>query len=94
MDDASLELTIEMADLKELARINPVAWAQLLHIVDNRQNAEIITDLEAHIDKAHDAARVICPHHAEGCPTLAEHRLVTKAELDAKNGRAAETAVQ
>ena len=53
MDDASLELTIQMDDLKELARINPVAWEQLLHIVDNRQNAERITELEAHLEEAH-----------------------------------------
>ncbi len=53
MDDVSEELTIELADLHELARINPTAWEQLLHIVDNRQNAEKIADLEAHLAKAH-----------------------------------------
>lgn len=46
MEDPSLELTIQMGDLEELARINPVAWEQLLHIVDNRQNAERIAELE------------------------------------------------
>ena len=41
------ELSIEMCDLEELARINPVAWEQLVHIVDNRQNLERIDELEA-----------------------------------------------
>ena len=53
MDDPSLELTISMGDLEELARVNPVAWEQLLHIVDNRQNKERIAELEAHLDHAH-----------------------------------------
>ena len=57
MEDASLELTIQMVDLEELARINPVAWEQLLHIVDNRQNAERIADLEAHLAQAHEVAK-------------------------------------
>ena len=30
------EVNIELEDLKELARINPLAWEQLLHIADNR----------------------------------------------------------
>ena len=42
-----LELSIEMCDLEELARINPVAWEQLVHIVDNRQNLERIAELES-----------------------------------------------
>ena len=46
MEDPSLELTISMGDLQELARINPTAWEQLLHIVDNRQNKERIEQLE------------------------------------------------
>ena len=57
MDDASLELTIQMDDLKELARINPVAWEQLLHVVDNRQNAERIADLEEHLARAHEVVQ-------------------------------------
>ena len=57
MDDASLELTIQMVDLTELARINPVAWEQLLHIVDNRENAERIADLEEHLAKAHEVVQ-------------------------------------
>ena len=57
MDDATLELTIQMDDLKELARINPVAWEQLLHIVDNRKNAERIADLEEHLAKAHEVVQ-------------------------------------
>ena len=67
------QVEIELEDLKELARINPVAWEQLLHIVDNRQNAERIADLEAHLAKAHETVQ-------------SEHRVVTKAELDSKNG--------
>jgi len=73
MDDASLELTIQMDDLKELARINPVAWEQLLHVVDNRQNAERIADLEERLAKANEVVQD-------------EHRVVTKAELDNRNG--------
>tara|TARA_Y100000310_G_scaffold115389_1_gene113930 strand:- start:1559 stop:1798 length:240 start_codon:yes stop_codon:yes gene_type:complete len=73
MDDASLELTIQMGDLEELARINPVAWEQLLHIVDNRQNAERIAELEEHLAQAHGAV-------------VEKHRLITKAELDNQNG--------
>ena len=40
------QANIEIADLQELARINPLAWEQLLHISDNRQNAERISELE------------------------------------------------
>jgi endonuclease IV len=46
-------VSIELEDLKELARINPLAWEQLVHIADNRRNAERIKDLEAHLDTAH-----------------------------------------
>ena len=46
MDDLSLGQDIQMGDLEELARINPVAWEQLLHIVDNRQNEKRIDGLE------------------------------------------------
>ena len=53
MDNPSEELTIELVDLQELARINPMAWEQLLHIVDNRQNAARITELESHLETAH-----------------------------------------
>tara|TARA_Y100000310_G_scaffold41523_1_gene38837 strand:- start:1384 stop:1605 length:222 start_codon:yes stop_codon:yes gene_type:complete len=52
MDDSLPELTIEVVDLQELARMNPLAWEQLLHIVDNRRHQERITDLEAHLDTA------------------------------------------
>ena len=79
------QIDIELEDLHELARINPVAWEQLLHIADNRQNQARIEDLEEHLAQAHETVKVVCPHHGEtGCPTLAEHRVVTKAELDAK----------
>ena len=67
------EVNIEIEDLEELAKINPVAWEQLLHIVDNRQNAERIAALEAHLAKAHETVQ-------------SEHRVVTKAELDRQNG--------
>ena len=77
MEDPSLELTIQMSDLEELARINPVAWEQLLHIVDNRQNAERIAELEEHLAQAHEKV-------------IEKHQLITKAELDAKD---CETAV-
>ena len=53
MDDASLELTIQMEDLEALARVNPVAWEQLMHIVDNRKNAERIANLEERLTQAH-----------------------------------------
>ena len=53
---ATEQVNIELEDLRELARINPVAWEQLLHIVDNRQNNERIADLEAHLEKAHEVA--------------------------------------
>ena len=45
VDDA-VQINIELEDLHELARINPLAWEQLLHISDNRQNAERISELE------------------------------------------------
>jgi len=71
-----LGINIEVEDLKELARINPVAWEQLLHIVDNREKDARIAELEDHLAHAHDSI-------------LIEDRVVTKAELDrieAKNG--------
>ena len=46
MDNASLELIIQVLDLQELAKINPLAWEQLLHIADNRRNAEQIEGLK------------------------------------------------
>ena len=45
------QVNIEIEDLKELARINPLAWEQLLHIVDNRRNAELITELEGRFNE-------------------------------------------
>mgnify|MGYP005825179341 FL=1 len=74
--DQPLGINIEVEDLKELARINPVAWEQLLHIVDNREKDARIAELEDHLAYAHDSI-------------LIEDRVVTKAELDrieAKNG--------
>jgi hypothetical protein len=56
MDSDPLELTIQMVDLRELERINPLAWEQLVHIVDNRQNAERIRELEEHLAQAHETA--------------------------------------
>ena len=40
------EVDIELEDLQELARVSPLAWEQLLHIVDNRRNAEQIEELK------------------------------------------------
>ena len=57
MREESLELTIQMVDLEELARINPLAWEQLMHIVDNRQNGERIKELEEHLEQAHKYAQ-------------------------------------
>ena len=57
MDDTSLELTIQVVDLHELAKINPLAWEQLMHIVDNRLHLERIADLEAHLETAHDVVQ-------------------------------------
>ena len=36
LDESEIRLIIEMVDLHELARINPLAWEQLLHIADSR----------------------------------------------------------
>ena len=36
LEEAVPQITIEMVDLQELARINPLAWEQLLHIADSR----------------------------------------------------------
>ena len=33
--DTEPQINIELSDLEELARINPMAWEQLLHIADN-----------------------------------------------------------
>ncbi len=74
------QINIELEDLKELASINPVAWEQLLHIADNRINAAKIADLEAHLEQAHKYGA------ARAQASLPEHRLITKAELDSKNG--------
>ena len=38
-------VNIELEDLKELARINPLAWEQLVHIADNRKSNKMIKDL-------------------------------------------------
>jgi len=57
MDNPALELIIELIDLQELAKINPLAWEQLMHIVDNRLNLERIADLEAHLETAHDVVQ-------------------------------------
>ena len=35
-EEAAPQITIEMVDLHELARINPLAWEQILHIADSR----------------------------------------------------------
>ena len=48
--DTNPQINIELDDLKELARINPLAWEQLIHIADNRRNAERIAELEGRVD--------------------------------------------
>ena len=69
MDNDPSELNVEVADLKELARINPLAWEQILHIVDNRINAARIDDLQQHLEQAHkygparDASTVTSPDY-------------------------------
>jgi hypothetical protein len=35
-EEAAPQIVIEMVDLHELARINPLAWEQILHIADSR----------------------------------------------------------
>tara|TARA_R110000824_G_scaffold400585_1_gene608372 strand:+ start:51 stop:338 length:288 start_codon:yes stop_codon:yes gene_type:complete len=50
VDDA-IQINIELEDLHELARINPLAWEQLLHIVDNRHNVEQITALQEQLQR-------------------------------------------
>ena len=45
-EEAAPQITIEMVDLQELARINPLAWEQLLHIADSRILQARIHDLE------------------------------------------------
>ena len=70
------EINIELEDLQELARINPLAWEQLLHIAANRQKDARIADLEAHLEQAHKYGQ------ARNESTVTEHRLITKGELD------------
>ena len=48
--DTNPQISIEIEDLKELARINPLAWEQLTHIADNRRNAETIAELKGRVD--------------------------------------------
>ena len=45
-EEAAPQINIEMVDLHELARINPLAWEQLLHIADSRILQARIHDLE------------------------------------------------
>jgi len=35
LEEAAPQINIELEDLQELARINPLAWEQLLHIADS-----------------------------------------------------------
>ena len=51
MAGESLEITIE--DLRALAEINPLAWEQLLHIVDMRLANKRIQELEARLSDGH-----------------------------------------
>jgi len=45
-EEAAPQINIELEDLQELARINPLAWEQLLHIADNRILQARIAELE------------------------------------------------
>ena len=45
-EEAAPPITIEMIDLQELARINPLAWEQILHIADSRILHARIAELE------------------------------------------------
>jgi hypothetical protein len=45
-EEESPQINIELEDLQELARINPLAWEQLLHIADNRILQARIAELE------------------------------------------------
>jgi hypothetical protein len=45
-EEAAPQINIELEDLQELARINPLAWEQLLHIADSRILQARIHDLE------------------------------------------------
>ena len=44
-------VNIELEDLQELARINPLAWEQLLHIADNRRSREKIIGLTEQLQR-------------------------------------------
>ena len=46
LDAAAPQINIELEDLQELARINPLAWEQLLHIADSRILRARIAELE------------------------------------------------
>ena len=46
MQEEVPQITIEMADLEELAKANPLAWEQLLHIADTRILKARISELE------------------------------------------------
>ena len=55
MDENMTHITIEMSDLEELARVNPLAWEQLMHIADKRILQARIAALEnghVNIDRA------------------------------------------
>ena len=45
-EEAAPQINIELEDLHELARINPLAWEQLLHIADSRILKARIAELE------------------------------------------------
>ena len=45
-EEVAPQINIELEDLQELARINPLAWEQLLHIADSRRLKARIAVLE------------------------------------------------
>ena len=46
MQEEVPQITIGMADLRELAKVNPLAWEQLMHIADARILKARIAELE------------------------------------------------
>ena len=54
MAEEQVGLEISVEDLKALAEINPLAWAQLLHIADVRILKAKIAELEGDLENALD----------------------------------------
>ena len=51
LEEETPQINIELEDLQELAKVNPLAWEQLLHIADNRilkARIEVLENGNAH----------------------------------------------